>query len=153
VAILGATGAVGQTFARLLADHPWFEVVELAASERSAGRRYADVTRWIEGAMPDALRDREVLPCDPAAVRAPIVFSALDSAAAGAIEPAFASAGKLVFSNAKNFRMAADVPLVVPEINGDHLAIVETQRRSRGWDGAIVTNANCSVTVASLALA
>src|SRR5438067_9333171 len=103
--------------------------------------------------MPDALRDREVLPCDPGAVRAPIVFSALDSGAAGAIEPAFAAAGKLVFSNAKNFRMAPDVPLVVSEINGDHLAIVEAQRRGRGWDGAIVTNANCSVTVASLALA
>jgi aspartate-semialdehyde dehydrogenase len=153
VAILGATGAVGQTFARLLADHPWFEVVELAASERSAGKRYAEVTRWIEGTMPEALRDVEVLPCDPSAVRAPIVFSALDSAAAGAIEPAFAAAGKLVFSNAKNFRMAPDVPLVVPEINGDHLAIVDAQRRARGWDGAIVTNANCSVTVASLALA
>jgi len=153
VAILGATGAVGQTFARLLADHPWFEVVELAASERSAGKRYADVTRWIEGVMPEALRDREVLPCDPSAVRAPIVFSALDSSAAGAIEPAFAQGGKLVFSNAKNFRMAPDVPLIVPEINGDHLAIVEAQRRARGWDGAIVTNANCSVTVASLPLA
>ncbi|AHG90964.1 aspartate-semialdehyde dehydrogenase [Gemmatirosa kalamazoonensis] len=153
VAILGATGAVGQTFARLLADHPWFEVVELAASERSAGKRYAEVTRWIEGVMPDALRDREVLPCDPSAVRSTIVFSALDSSAAGTIEPAFAAAGKLVFSNAKNFRMAPDVPLVVPEINGDHLAIVEAQRRARGWDGAIVTNANCSVTVASLPLA
>src|SRR5438067_282210 len=103
--------------------------------------------------MPDALRDREVLPCDPSNVRAPIVFSALDSSAAGAIEPAMAQAGKLVFSNAKNFRMAPDVPLVVPEINGDHLAIVDAQRRARGWDGAIVTNANCSVTVASLALA
>jgi aspartate-semialdehyde dehydrogenase len=153
VAILGATGAVGQTFARLLADHPWFEVTELAASERSAGKRYAEVTRWIEGVMPDALRDREVLPCDPSAVRAPIVFSALDSSAAGTIEPAMAAAGKLVFSNAKNFRMAPDVPLVVPEINGDHLAVVESQRRARGWDGAIVTNANCSVTVASLPLA
>jgi aspartate-semialdehyde dehydrogenase len=153
VAILGATGAVGQTFARLLDDHPWFEVVELAASERSAGRAYGEVTRWIEGRMPDALRAREVLPCDPSVVRAPIVFSALDSSAAGAIEPAFAAAGRLVFSNAKNFRMAPDVPLVVPEINGDHLALVEAQRRARGWSGGIVTNANCSVTVASLALA
>ena len=103
--------------------------------------------------MPDALREREVLPCDPSAVKAPIVFSALDSSAAGAIEPAFAAAGRLVFSNAKNFRMAPDVPLVVSEINGDHLALVDAQRRARGWSGAIVTNANCSVTVASLPLA
>ncbi len=153
VAILGATGAVGQTFARLLDGHPWFEIVELAASERSAGRRYADVTRWLEGAMPAAVRDRHVLGCDPSVVTAPIVFSALDSAAAGAIEPAFAAAGRLVFSNAKNFRMASDVPLVVPEINSAHLAVIEAQRAARGWRGAIVTNANCSVTVASLALA
>lgn len=153
VAVLGATGAVGQTFARLLENHPWFELVELAASERSAGQRYGDVTRWIEGKMPAALRDKTVLPCDPAQVTAPIVFSALDSTAAGDLEPAFARAGRIVFSNAKNYRMAPDVPLVVPEINGDHLALIERQRAVRGWSGAIVTNANCSVTVATLGLA
>ena len=153
VAILGATGAVGQTFVRLLADHPWFEVAELAASERSAGRRYGDVARWIEGEMPTALRDAVVQPCDPTAVRSPIVFSALDSSAAGDVEPAFAADGRLVFSNAKNYRMAPDVPLLIPEVNWEHVRLLEAQRAARGWSGGLITNANCSVTVAALALA
>lgn len=153
VAVLGATGAVGQTFVRLLEGHPWFEVAELAASERSAGRRYADAARWLEGEMPARLRDRAALPCDPSAVTAPIVFSALDSAAAQDAEPAFAAAGRLVLSNAKNYRMAADVPLLIPEVNWPHSALLHAQRRLRGWPGALVTNANCSVTVAALALA
>lgn len=153
VAVLGATGAVGQTFVRLLEGHPWLEVTELAASERSAGRPYAEAARWLEGAMPARLRDARVLPCDPSAVRAPIVFSALDSAAAGDVEPAFAAAGRLVLSNAKNYRMAADVPLLIPEVNWPHAALLAGQRRSRGWTGALVTNANCSVTVAAMALA
>ncbi|GLC27404.1 aspartate-semialdehyde dehydrogenase [Roseisolibacter agri] len=153
VAILGATGAVGQTFVRLLEGHPWFEVTELAASERSAGRPYHEAARWIEGQMPARLREVQVLPCDPAAVRAPIVFSALDSSAAGDVEPAFAAAGRLVFSNAKNYRMAADVPLLIPEVNWSHVALLEKQRMLRGWSGALITNANCSVTVAAMALA
>ncbi len=153
VAVLGATGAVGQTFIRLLARHPWFELTELAASERSAGRRYGDVVRWIEGSMPPDIAQRVVVPCDPAAVRSPIVFSALDAAAAGEIEPAFARAGRLLLSNAKNFRMEPDVPLVIPEVNPEHLALLSTQREARGWSGAIVTNANCAATVAAMALA
>ncbi len=153
VAILGATGAVGQTFVRLLEGHPWFEVTELAASERSAGRAYADAARWIEGQMPARLHNAVVLPCDPDAVTAPIVFSALDSGAAGTVEPAFAAAGRLVFSNAKNYRMAPDVPLLIPEVNWEHVALLDRQRRERGWRGALVTNANCSVTVAAMALA
>lgn len=153
VAILGATGAVGQTFIRCLRDHPWFEIAELAASERSAGRRYGDVTRWLDGELPDELADRTVLPCDPAAVRAPIVFSALDSAVAGELEPAFARAGAMVLSNAKNFRMEPDVPLVIPEVNPSHLQLLDAQRRVRGWRGGIVTNANCAATVATVALA
>ena len=153
VAILGATGAVGQTFIRLLADHPWFEVAELAASERSAGKRYGDVVRWIEGEMPARLRDVVVQPCDPTAVHAPIVFSALDSSAAGDVEPAFAADGRLVFSNAKNYRMAPDVPLLIPEVNWAHVALLDRQRAERGWSGGLITNANCSVTVAALALA
>jgi aspartate-semialdehyde dehydrogenase len=153
VAVLGATGAVGQTFVRLLEEHPWFEVAELAASERSAGRPYAEAARWLEGVMPARLRDRNVLPCDPAAVRAPIVFSALDSAAAQDVEPAFAAAGRLVLSNAKNYRMAPDVPLLIPEVNWPHVGLLAGQRASRGWTGALVTNANCSVTVAAMALA
>jgi aspartate-semialdehyde dehydrogenase len=153
VAVLGATGAVGQTFVRLLADHPWFELREVAASERSAGRRYADASRWIEGERPAAVGEQPVLPCDPAHVSAPVVFSALDSSIAGDVEAAFARAGRLVLSNARNFRLEADVPLVIPEVNGDHLGLLAAQRRSRGWTGGIVTNCNCAVTVAATALA
>jgi aspartate-semialdehyde dehydrogenase len=153
VAVLGATGAVGQTFIRLLADHPWFELSELAASERSAGRSYGEIVRWLEGPMPAAVRDRVVLPCDPERVSAPVVFSALDSGVAGDIEAAFAKAGRLVLSNARNYRMERDVPLVIPEVNGSHLGLLRTQRAARGWSGGIVTNANCAATVAATALA
>ena len=153
VAILGATGAVGQTFIRCLRDHPWFEIAELAASERSAGKPYAEATRWLEGELPDHLADRTVLPCDPEKLSSPIVFSALDAAAAGDLEPAFARSGALVLSNAKNFRMDPDVPLVIPEVNASHLGLLERQRQSRGWSGGIVTNANCAATVATIALA
>lgn len=155
VAILGATGAVGQTFVRLLDGHPWFRVAELAASERSAGRRYADATHWLDGEMPRALRDAVVLPCDPDAVRAPIVFSALDSAAAELLEPRFAAAGRLVLSNAKSYRMAPDVPLLIPEVNWPQVALLDCQAQTRGWPagGALVTNANCSATVIAMALA
>jgi len=153
VAVLGATGAVGQTFVRLLARHPWFELCGLAASERSAGRLYRDAARWLEGDMPAAVAYQEVVPCDPAVVRAPIVFSALDAAAAQEIEPAFARAGAVVLSNARSFRMEPDVPLLVPEINPAHLSLLDAQRRLRGWDGAIVTNPNCSTAVLTMALA
>lgn len=153
VAVLGATGAVGQTFVRLLAGHPWFELAEVAASERSAGRQYADVTRWIEGEMPAAVARLVVKPCDPSAVSASIVFSALDSNVAGEVEAAFAAAGRLVLSNAKNYRMEPDVPLVIPEVNADHLALLDLQRAKRGWAGGIVTNANCAATMAAVALA
>jgi aspartate-semialdehyde dehydrogenase len=154
VAVLGATGAVGQMFVRLLANHPWFELSELAASERSAGKKYGETTRWLEGPLPPpAILSRRVIACDPGVVSAPIVFSALDATVAGEVEMAFAKAGKFVLSNAKNFRMEPDVPLVIPEVNGDHLALIECQRRNRGWKGAIVTNANCSATVAAVALA
>jgi aspartate-semialdehyde dehydrogenase len=141
-------------FVRLLANHPWFEIAELAASERSAGKKYGEVTRWLEGAPPPpAILMRRVIACDPGLVSAPIVFSALDAAVAGEVEMAFAKAGKFVLSNAKNFRMEPDVPLVIPEVNGDHLGLIDCQRRNRGWKGAIVTNANCSATVAAVALA
>jgi aspartate-semialdehyde dehydrogenase len=153
VAVLGATGAVGQTFVRLLADHPWFELTEVAASARSAGRPYGDVVRWLEGVLPPGIAHRIVAPCTPEAVTAPIVFSALDSGIAGEAEPAFAEAGRLVLSNARNFRMADDVPLVIPEVNAAHLALLARQRRTRGWTGGIVTNANCATTVMAAALA
>ena len=153
VAVLGATGAVGQTFVRLLDGHPWFELTEVAASERSAGKRYDEATRWIEGTMPEAVAKMRVTLCDPSQVTAPVVFSALDSAAAGDVEPAFARAGRIVLSNAKNYRMDADVPLLIPEINADHLCLLDAQRRGRGWSGAIVTNSNCATMVLTLALA
>jgi aspartate-semialdehyde dehydrogenase len=114
VAVLGATGAVGQAFIRLLANHPWFELEELVASERSAGKRFSEAARWIgSDVMPENVRDMIVQPCDPAHISAEIVFSALDSAAAADAEPAFARAGKTVLTNAKNYRMDPDVPLVM----------------------------------------
>jgi aspartate-semialdehyde dehydrogenase len=154
VAVLGATGAVGQAFIRRLAPHPWFDLVEVAASERSAGRSYADAVHWI-GAddVPAGIRDLRVLACDPRAVTTPIVFSALDASVARDVEQAFARAGRLVLSNAKSFRMDDDVPLVTPDVNAAHLALLGTQRRQRDWTGGIVTNANCSSIVAVSALA
>jgi aspartate-semialdehyde dehydrogenase len=154
VAVLGATGAVGQAFVRLLANHPWFELTEVAASERSAGRRYAEAARWLGSEpLPPRVAGLTVLPCDPTVVRSDLVFSALDSSVAGEVEGAFARAGRFVLSNAKNYRMAPDVPLVIAEVNPDHLALLDAQRECRGWSGGIVTNGNCSTIVAVSALA
>jgi aspartate-semialdehyde dehydrogenase len=152
--VLGATGAVGQAFVRLLANHPWFELAEVAASERSAGRTYADATRWIgDDPMPSRVAALTVLPCDPKSVHAPVVFSALDSSVAGEAEAAFARAGRAVLSNAKNYRMELDVPLVIAEVNPDHLEVLDAQRKNRGWTGSIVTNGNCAAITAVLPLA
>jgi aspartate-semialdehyde dehydrogenase len=154
VAVLGATGAVGQTFIRLLAEHPWFRLAELAASERSAGKTYAAAAKWVGNSdMPAGVRDMIVRSCDPAQISAPVVFSALDAAVAGDVEVAFAKAGRLVLSNAKNFRMEDDVPLVIPEVNADHLALLDVQKTTRGWTGGIVTNANCASIMAVMPLA
>jgi len=144
VAVLGATGAVGQAFIRLLVDHPWFELTELAASERSAGKPYGDAAHWLGGELPPHVARMTVRVCEPDAVRAELVFSALDSGPAGPAEQAFAQAGRWVVSNAKNHRMDADVPLVIAEVNPDHLALLDGQRSTRGWSGGIVTNGNCS---------
>jgi aspartate-semialdehyde dehydrogenase len=154
VAVLGATGAVGQAFIRLLADHPWFELAELAASQRSAGKTYAEAARWIGGdPIPERVRGMKVVPCDPSCVAADVVFSALDSGTAGTAEPAFAAAGKLVLTNAKNYRMEPDVPLVIAEVNPSHLDVLEAQRKNRRWHGGIVANGNCSAIVTTLPLA
>ncbi len=154
VAVLGATGAVGQAFIRLLADHPWFELAELAASERSAGKPYAEAVRWIgDEPMPDFVAGMMVQPCDPSRVSSDLVFSALDAATAQEAEPAFARAGRMVLTNAKSFRMDADVPLVIAEVNPSHLDVLAAQRRNRGWTGGIVANGNCSAIVATLPLA
>src|SRR4029077_7773308 len=153
VGILGATGMVGQQFIALLADHPWFKVAWLGASERSAGKVYSDATSWrLPARLPDDVAKRGVEAATPG--RAPqLVFSGLDSSVAGEIEGAFAQAGHLIISNSKNYRMEADVPLLIPEINADHLALLETQAANRGWSGRIVTNPNCSTVVLSMALA
>jgi aspartate-semialdehyde dehydrogenase len=153
VAVLGATGAVGQAFIRLLDAHPWFDLVEVAASERSAGKSYRSAAKWLEGTLPESVAALTVKNCTPDEVTAPIIFSALDSGVAGDVEAAFAKAGRMVLSNAKNYRMDADVPLVIPEVNGDHLELLAVQRTNRGWSGGIVTNANCATTVMAAALA
>ena len=154
VAVLGATGAVGQTFIRLLEGHPWFRLAEVAASERSAGKTYGEAARWVGNSdMPADIRAMTVRVCDPSDVTSSIVFSALDSSVAGEVEAAFARAGRMVLSNARNFRMDEDVPLVIPEVNADHLALLDVQRKKRGWSGAIVTNANCASIMAVMPLA
>jgi aspartate-semialdehyde dehydrogenase len=151
--VLGATGAVGQRFVQLLADHPWFELAALAASERSAGKCYAEAVTWrLEGQIPEAVRSLPVRPAEPN-LECDIVFSALDAAVAGPVEEAFAAAGYAVLSNARNHRMAEDVPLLVPEVNADHAALIDVQRTRRGWKGFVVTNPNCSTAILSLALA
>ena len=154
VAVLGATGAVGQSFVRLLHGHPWFDLVCVAASERSAGKAYAEAARWLgTEAMPDRVANMTVSLCDPNVVEADLVFSALDSGVAGEAEPAFARAGRFVLSNAKNYRMDPDVPLVIAEVNPGHLGILESQQKRRGWKGGIITNGNCVAIVGALPLA
>ena len=153
VGVLGATGVVGQQFVSRLARHPWFRPAWLAASERSEGKPYAAVAPWrLALPIPDELRDFQVEACTPG--RGPqVVFSALDAAVAGDIEQAFAAAGHVVVSNARNYRMDPLVPLLIPEVNADHLNLVTEQRRAKGWQGAIVTNPNCSTVVLAMALA
>ncbi len=156
VAVLGATGMVGQRFIELLQGHPWFELVALAASERRAGRTYAEVAQWrlAGSAMPASAASLPVTACRPDALPAgvKIVFSALPAEVAGEIEANFAQAGMAVFSNAKNYRMEPDVPLLIPEVNANHAATLSEQRKRRGWSGSIVTNANCSATPLVMAL-
>src|SRR5262249_17327415 len=146
VAVLGATGMVGQRFIEMLAEHPWFELVAVTGSERRAGQRYGDAAVWRlpstgtgpSGPMAAAL-DLPLLAPD-AEFDAQIVFSALPADVAQSIEPLLAARGHAIFSNASSYRMAEDVPLVVAEVNADHLQIVEQQRQRRGWKGFIVTN-------------
>jgi aspartate-semialdehyde dehydrogenase len=153
VAVLGATGTVGQKLVRLLSGHAWFDPVVLAASPQSAGRPYGEVVRWRETtALPDRLAGLIVAPCD-APLDAPIVFSALDATLAVPLEEVHARAGALVVTNASAHRMDSLVPLLVPEVNAPHLALLDRQRRSRGWTGGIVANPNCSTAALVLALA
>ena len=154
VAVLGATGMVGQRFIELLQDHPWFDLVGLAASEQHRRQPYGQVARWrLAGELPESVAHLPVVPCHPDELPGvKIVFSALPAEIASEVEAAFARAGVAVFSNAKNDRMSPDVPLVVPEVNPDHLAAIIRQRTTRRWPGFIVTNANCSATPLVMAL-
>jgi aspartate-semialdehyde dehydrogenase len=143
--VLGATGLVGQRLVKLLTSHPWFELKEVAASERSSGKTYAEAVRWhLDGPIPETARSLVVKSLDPS-LDCDFVFSALDSSVAGGAEEDFARAGYPVVSNSKNHRMDSDVPLLIPEVNAAHLDAIPTQQKNRGYDtGFIVTNPNCS---------
>lgn len=153
VAVLGASGTVGQRFISLLAGHPWFELSALTTSDAKAGKRYGDVTNWHFSAdMPEGVADMR-LEATRADVDAEICFSALPGEAAEQWEAALAKAGHHVFSNVKTHREDADVPLIIAEVNPDHAAALEIQRKQRGWSGSIVTNGNCSAITFTLAAA
>ena len=153
VAVLGATGMVGQKFVQLLDNHPWFKVTSLAASERRIGKKYGEEVDWIVSQdVPKYAKDIEMVPMDPKYVDADIVFSALPSDVARDVEAKFASEGFVVASNASAFRMESDVPLVIPEVNPDHLGLIDVQKKRRGWDGFIVTNPNCTTIILVLSL-
>jgi aspartate-semialdehyde dehydrogenase len=154
VGVLGATGMVGQSFVKFLDHHPWFELAWAGASDRSAGKPYHEATQWrLDGAMPAHAAALTVQPCEPSKSAPKLMFSAMDASVATEIERAFAEAGHLVVSNSKNHRMEPDVPLLVPEINADHLALLKIQRERRGWKGGIATNPNCSTVALTMGLA
>lgn len=152
VGVLGATGMVGQHFIKFLQNHPWFRLTWLGASERSAGKRYQDAATWhLNGETPVDIANLIVQEAKPG--NAPkLLFSAMDASVTTEIEQAFAAAGHMIVSNSRNHRMEADVPLLVPEVNADHLALLKVQK-ARGWKGGIVTNPNCSTVVLAMALA
>jgi aspartate-semialdehyde dehydrogenase len=152
VGVLGATGTVGQRFCQLLADHPWFQVTALAASDRSAGQTYAESCHWLlPTPIPDGVADIIVQPIEPG-LDCRLVFSALPSDVAGPAEKAFARAGYAVCTNAAPHRMATDVPLLIPEVNSAHTALIEAQQQEQGWTGLITASANCSATQLALGL-
>jgi aspartate-semialdehyde dehydrogenase len=153
VGILGATGIVGQRLIQLLERHPWFEVTWLAASERSSGRPYGEVARWrLKTPMPESVAGMLVSPAEPEGAPR-IIFASLDAGIAHELEPRFAQAGCAVISNSSALRMQPDVPLVIPEINPDHLRLIEAQSWRQGARGFAVTNSNCSAMGLALALA
>lgn len=144
VAVLGATGSVGQRFVQLLQDHPWFEVAELVASERSVGRTYREATEWrLDAFMPESVGEMVVKDYADQ-IDSPIAFSALPGEVAEEIEQRLAREGHAVLSNTSFHRMGDDIPLMIPEVNPDHARAIEAQQKNRGWSGYIVTNPNCS---------
>jgi aspartate-semialdehyde dehydrogenase len=153
VAVLGATGSVGQRFVQLLDGHPWFEVVALTGSDRTIGRPYGEACHWVlPEPMPAWARPMVVEPSLPESIAVKLAFSALPADLAAEIEPRFAQAGVAVCSNASAFRKEPDVPILLPEVNADHARLVERQRSERGWPGCIVTNPNCTSTGLTVAL-
>lgn len=153
VGILGATGNVGQRFIQALDNHPWFEISALAASERSAGKKYGEVADWKIGTeIPEAVEDIEVVKIDPKNIDADIVFSALPADLALTVESSFAKEGFVVASNASSWRMEKDVPLTIPEVNPEHLDLIDVQKKNRNWDGCIITNPNCSTIMMAVTL-
>src|SRR6266513_3947459 len=153
IGILGATGIVGQRFVQMLEHHPWFEVVWLAASYRSEGKLYTDAARWrMKTAMPEPVAGMRVSPAKPEGAPK-IIFAALDSSIAAELEPKFAAAGHAVVSNSSALRMQSDVPLVIPEVNADHIRLLECQSWRRDYNGFVVTNPNCSATGLVMVLA
>src|SRR6516225_9124766 len=153
VGILGATGVVGQRFIQMLEGHPWFEVAWLAASDRSEGKTYEEAVRWrLKSAIPEHVKKMVVAPAGPDGAPK-VIFAALDAGIARELEPKFAEAGSAVVSNSSAFRMQGDVPLVIPEVNADHLALIEQQAWRKKSGGFIVTNPNCSAIGLVVALA
>src|SRR5262249_11654959 len=154
VGILGATGTVGQRFIQLLESHPWFEIEWLAASDRSAGKPYAEAAKWNRTTpLAERARGIKVPPAPPDSTTPKLIFAALDAKAANELEPAFAAAGHAVVSNSSAFRMAEDVPLVIPEVNADHVELIRSQQWYKDKGGFMVTNPNCSAIGLVLALA
>jgi aspartate-semialdehyde dehydrogenase len=153
VGILGATGVVGQRFVQLLEHHPWFEVAWLAASDRSEGRLYGEAARWrMKTSLPSRIAEMRVSPATPDGAPK-IIFAALDSSIAAELEPRFAEAGCAVVTNSSALRMQSDVPLVIPEVNPDHIKLIDTQPWRKKSGGFVVTNSNCSAMGLVLALA
>jgi aspartate-semialdehyde dehydrogenase len=147
VGILGATGAVGQRLIQLLEPHPDFEIAALTASPASAGRSYRDASKWrVDTPIPESVAETTVVETDPDEVPndVPLLFSSLPSSIGAEVEPAFVEEGYVVSSNSSNGRMDEDIPLTIPEVNPEHLGLIEVQRDERGWDGALIKNPNCS---------
>lgn len=153
VAILGATGAVGQRFIQLLEDHPWFQVAEVIGSSRSAGKRYGDAAHWVLDDNPPARVTDMIVRALHDEIESPLVFSALPKEAARLRELELAEAGHVVCTNASVNRMLEDVPLLLPEVNAEHVDLIDVQRARRGWSsGALVANSNCTVMPVVMAL-
>lgn len=153
VAVLGAAGTVGQRFIKLLEYHPWFKLVAITGSDRTAGKKYSEVCHWIlPEAMPEMVKNMELAATIPAELDVPIVFSALPADAAREAEPLYAQKGIVVCSNASAYRQDPDVPLLLPEVNPEHTQLVHLQKKNRNWPGYIVVNSNCTITGLTIVL-